>query len=136
MKKILLIVMMLLLIPIDCYAIDFNKLLLESIIETDRYQSYQWHQYTKSNPLEQKIIIGEKKYIRKIYEKNPFVAGTSREEFNKRVDFYKKLIAGIENKFSYNAFLLLEIYNIYQNNINAKEWGLYQIWTIAYSWEF
>ena len=146
MKKILLIVILLFAMSISVNAFDFSKLLFESAIETDRFQSYQWHMYSQiefeyvtiGENDNIKLIGGEKtkKPLNITYEANPFIAGTSRKEFNNIVDNTKKLVNLIKNKKIYIAITLLEIYNVIQNNNYSRKIGLPQIWTISYSWQF
>ena len=50
MRQII-IILLLMIFCNNVFAIDITKLLWESAIETDRYQSYQWHFSTKDNPV-------------------------------------------------------------------------------------
>ena len=146
MKKILLIVILLFAMSINVNAFDFARLLFESAIETDRFQSYQWHMYSQIEF--EYVTIGENDNIKLIgggktkkplnitYEANPFIAGTNRESFNKKVDIAKDYVNTIKNRYIYLAITFVEIYNVMQNNKNSEIKGLPQIWTMAYSWEF
>lgn len=125
------------------------KFLFESAIETDRRQSYNWHFATKENPIIRQELIsktesGSTYRIYGIWEANPFVAGTSRAEFDEIVDITKDLVNAIPeiipnrniSRLVYTCITLAELYVIYGNNKDNKIHGFPEIWAISYSWKF
>ena len=136
MKKILLIVTLLLTVSINVNAFDFTRLIFESVIETDRNQTYIWGGYTKENPL-----ITPSGYVR--YEQNPLIAGRSKNHIDNYFDFFKEFSKKRNGKINstidsliYYGMILLELDVIIRNNKLSKIKGDPQIWTIAYSWQF
>src|SRR5690554_320802 len=121
MKKILLLMLIIILMfPSLIMATDIHpiaKLLFESAIEIDRRQSYNWHFATKENP-----TISPNGYL--IYEVNPFVAGSTRDEFDKYNDNIIKLVNTIpeiiENEklahVIYIGITVRQLYTIAYNN--------------------
>ena len=127
------------------------RFLFESAIETDRRQSYNWHYATKENPAINKRLTGKTKDGWPVYttyhvwEKNPLVAGTSREQFDKIIYVTKDLVNAIPqmlpnkkiSRFVYTCITLAELYVVRGNNIRSKKiFGFPEIWAISYSWKF
>ena len=136
MKKILLIVILLFAISISVNAFDFSKLLFESAIETDRYQSYNWYFSTKENP----VVLSNGDFFSEL---NPLISGTDRQEFDNIVNVTKMAVNNIPyifgNKIGKNIYLLItlaEIYNVYRNNQIHKNTEIGEYWTLSYSWQF
>ncbi|MCG8514238.1 MAG: hypothetical protein MI740_08865 [Halanaerobiales bacterium] len=97
-------------IPVD----NILKFLVESALETDRRQSYKWHFATKENPVINKRLVGKSKGNRNIYyiwEENPFVAGTSRKQFDKIIDVTKDLVNAIPENI-YQTGIYLDLYTL------------------------
>ncbi len=127
------------------------RFLFESAIETDRRQSYKWHQYTKENPKIVKRLIkkeadGSSMYaLVPVYEANPLAAGTSREHFDRIIDTTKDLVNVIPqmvpdkktSRIIYACITLIELYVVQRNNRgNRNLYGYPEIWAISYSWKF
>ena len=136
MKKILLIVTLLFAISISVNAFDFSKLLFESAIETDRYQSYNWYFSTKENP----VVLSNGDFFSEL---NPLISGTGRQEFDNIVNVTKMAVNNIPyifgNKIGKNIYLLItlaEVYNVYRNNQIHKNTEIGEYWTLSYSWQF
>mgnify|MGYP000450398107 CR=1 FL=1 len=127
-----------LIFSVNVNASNLMQFIFNSAIETDRYQSQHWHFATKENPYEFEKIIKINGCISKIpkeaYEGNPLVAGTTDEEFNRRVNFAKEYVnylpQKIKNKTSskiiYSVITIVEVYNVYRNNKLSQEKGLPQ----------
>ena len=96
-------------------------ILFNSAVETDRYQSYNWHMYSKHNT--RKIAN-----FYEVYEWNPIMAGTSRSDFNERVTASKYLVNSLpyvmENKglawLIYAGITIVEVANVIDNDMGIK----------------
>jgi len=94
------------------------KTVYDSLMETDRLQSYQWYNGTKENP-----VITSDGYS--VWEINPFVVSDNETQFDKKVDFGKALAWYLPEKiFSSEKSVFItrltitaiEFYNVWTND--------------------
>ena len=156
MKKAI-IILLLIVITIPGYGIDIKRLLIESIIETDRYQSHRWYMYTKENPEEIYIeveyihnreVVSQRIFAGYGYESNILAQSATREEFDKKIDGAKYLALNLPDiieelagdrelgEFLQYVIIIRQFHSIMHNNEITGKLGRGQQWTIAYSFEF
>lgn len=129
MKTIMLTLIIILILPSLVMAANpIAKLLFESAIETDRQMSYQWHHSSKNN-----MIISPNGY--EVYEKNIFVAGSTKEEFDKIINDTKLVVNNIDKiienekmaEILYWSITLYELYNTLRLIKKSRDYRIYAI---------
>ena len=114
------------------------RMIFNSTVETDRFQTYHWYNATPQNP----NISPNGDYL--VWEVNPLAVSTTRNQFDEKVDTAKILVNELPQYISnkavakgiYYLITVGEFYNVVENNISSKKTGYPRYMVFDFNYKF